>query len=50
MRPHGRVACDEYLDPLGNKVTKQSFWLNAAFVWELVKENDAFPPPPPRAE
>ncbi len=50
MRPHGRVACDEYLDPLGNRVTKQSFWLNAAFVWELVKENDAFPPPPPRAE
>lgn len=45
MRPHGRVACDEYLDPHGNRVTKQSFWLNAAFVWELVKESDAFPPP-----
>jgi DNA mismatch repair protein MutH len=46
MRPHGRNSCDEYLDPLGNKVTKQCFWLNKKFVWRLVKENDAFPPPP----
>ena len=48
MRPHGRVASDEYLDPLEHKVTKQSFWLNAPFVWQLVKESDAFPPPPHR--
>lgn len=50
MRPHGRNACDEYEDPRGNRVTKQCFWLNAAFVWQLVNVHHAFPPPSPREE
>jgi DNA mismatch repair endonuclease MutH len=45
MRPHGRNAKDVYPDPLGNLVTKQCFWLNKEFVWKLVKDNGAFPPP-----
>lgn len=45
MRPHGQNSKDTYLDPKGNRVTKLSFWLNTDFVWRLVKENGAFPPP-----
>ena len=44
MRPHGRVACDEDVDPKGQRVTKQSYWLNKSFVYQLVKENNALPP------
>lgn len=41
MRPHGRDSKDVYLDPKGNEVTKQCFWLNKDFIWELVKQNRA---------
>ena len=44
LRPHARVACDEDVDPRGQRVTKQSYWLNKSFVYQLVKENDAIPP------
>ncbi|HEV2520008.1 MAG TPA: MutH/Sau3AI family endonuclease [Thermoplasmata archaeon] len=44
MRPHARVACDEDTDPRENKVTRQSFWLNQAFIYSLIQEYDALPP------
>lgn len=44
MRPHGRRADDEDIDPRGNRVTKQCFWLNQRFVQELVRTR-AWPPP-----
>ncbi len=45
MRPHGQNARDVYEDPKGNLVTKQCFWLNKDFVWELVRQYGAYPPP-----
>jgi len=46
MRPHGRTAHDEDIDPLGNRVTKQSFWLNQPFLQKIVRAR-AWPPPGP---
>ena len=48
MRPHGRRAADEDIDPRGNRVTKQCFWLNQRFVQELVRTRTW--PPPTRSE
>lgn len=39
IRPHAANAADTDLDPQGNPVTRQSFWLNKAFVAELVKHH-----------
>lgn len=44
MRPHGRDSLDVDIDPKGNLVTKQCFWLNKQFVWDMVTEH-AMPPP-----
>lgn len=41
MRPHGRDAKDEYLDPRGQLVTRQCFWLNKKFVQRIVREDTA---------
>lgn len=36
MRPHGRTGADIDVDPCGNVVTKQCFWLNQDFVQTLL--------------
>lgn len=38
MRPHARDAEDVDVDPLGNVVTKQCFWLNKGFIARLARE------------
>lgn len=38
MRPHGKNKKDQDVDPLGNRISKQSFWLNAKFVKRLYSE------------
>ena len=44
MRPHGLDANDVDLDPMGNRVTKQCFWLNQRFIQKIVRAR-AWPPP-----
>jgi DNA mismatch repair endonuclease MutH len=36
VRPHGLTSNDTDIDPRGNVITKQSFWLNKEFVASLV--------------
>jgi DNA mismatch repair endonuclease MutH len=36
IRPHGRDRTDRDIDPHGNSVVKQSFWLNKKFVQKLI--------------
>lgn len=36
IRPHGKDRKDRDIDPLGNSVVKQSFWLNKHFVHKLI--------------
>jgi len=45
MRPHGANAADQVVNPQGEQVTKQCFWLNKEFVARLVKENKALAEP-----
>lgn len=44
MRPHARDADDEDVDPKGNRVTFQSFWLNRGFVKDILLANAPLPP------
>jgi DNA mismatch repair protein MutH len=39
MRPHGSNASDTVLNPQGEPVTRQCFWLNAVFVAQLAAEH-----------
>ncbi len=39
VRPHAQNKDDVDIDPFGNKVVKQSFWLNKTFIAKLVQEN-----------
>ncbi len=41
MRPHGQKGhgVDIDLDPCGNEVTKQCFWLNASWVRDILREH-----------
>lgn len=38
IRPHAKDGTDMDVDPFGNKVVKQSFWLNQNFIHQLVQK------------
>lgn len=39
MRPHGENAADEDVDPIGNLVTYQCFWLNPAYLQTILRQH-----------
>jgi DNA mismatch repair protein MutH len=41
MRPHGKDGSDFDIDPVGNRIVKQSFWLNKRFIKALLEHHNA---------